>query len=117
VDALGSSATAVPGILSLRKGGRHLHLGGTGKEDAGIIGLPVDAMLFQELSFHASLGCPTTSYPGLLSMVASGALQPDRLVERTVDVGDVSAVLERMSSYQTTGFNVITSWSAAPVAV
>lgn len=117
VDALGSSATAVPGILSLRKGGRHLHLGGTGKEDAGIIGLPVDAMLFQELSFHAGMGCPTTSYPGLLSMVASGALQPDRLVERTVDVGDVSGVLDRMSTYQTTGFNVITSWSAAPAVV
>jgi alcohol dehydrogenase, propanol-preferring len=114
VDALGSSATAVPGILSLRKGGRHLFLGGTGKEDKGIIGLPVDAMLFQELSFHASLGCPTTSYPGLLSMVASGALKPERLVESTVDVGDVNGVLTRMSDFRTTGFNVITSWTAAP---
>jgi propanol-preferring alcohol dehydrogenase len=117
VDALGSSATTVPAILSLRKGGRHLHLGGTGKEDAGIIGIPVDAMLFQELSFHASMGCPTTSYPGLLSMVASGALSPERLVERSVDVGEVNDVLERMTSYQTNGFNVITSWSAAAARV
>jgi D-arabinose 1-dehydrogenase-like Zn-dependent alcohol dehydrogenase len=114
VDALGSSATAIPGLLSLRKGGRHLFLGGTGKEDKGIIGIPVDAMLFQELSFHASLGCPTTSYPGLLSMVASGALQPERLVESTVDVGDVNGVLTRMSDFRTSGFNVITSWTAAP---
>ena len=112
VDALGSSATTVPAVLSLRKGGRHLQLGGTGKEDAGIIGLPVDAMLFQELSFHASMGCPTTSYPGLLSMVASGALAPERLVERSVDVGDVNDVLQRMTTYQTIGFNVITSWAA-----
>jgi D-arabinose 1-dehydrogenase-like Zn-dependent alcohol dehydrogenase len=114
VDALGSSATAIPGLLSLRKGGRHLFLGGTGKEDKGIIGIPVDAMLFQELSFHASLGCPTTSYPGLLSMVASGALQPERLVESTVDVGGVNGVLTRMSDFRTSGFNVITSWTAAP---
>jgi propanol-preferring alcohol dehydrogenase len=117
VDALGSSATTVPAILSLRKGGRHLQLGGTGKEDAGVIGIPVDAMLFQELSFHASMGCPTTSYPGLLSMVASGALSPERLVERQVDVGDVNDVLERMTSYQTSGFNVITSWAAAAARV
>lgn len=114
VDALGSSATAVPGILSLRKGGRHLHLGGTGKEDRGIIGLPVDAMLFQELSFSASLGCPTTSYPGLLSMVASGALKPERLVQRSVDIGSVNRILTGMTDYKTTGFNVITSWAAAP---
>lgn len=113
VDALGGSATAVPGILSLRKGGRHLQLGGTGKEDSGIIGIPVDAMLFQELSFVASLGCPTTSYPGLLSMVASGALKPDRLIDRSVDIGGVNEVLTRMSDYRTSGFNVITSWSAA----
>jgi alcohol dehydrogenase, propanol-preferring len=115
VDALGSSATAVPGILSLRKGGRHLHLGGTGKEDRGVIGVPVDAMLFQELSFHASFGCPTTSYPGLLSMVASGALKPERLVADTVDIGQVNDVLDRMTEYRTSGFNVITSWSAKAV--
>jgi alcohol dehydrogenase, propanol-preferring len=116
VDALGSSATAIPGILSLRKGGRHLHLGGTGKEDKGIIGIPADAMLFQELSFLGSMGCPTTSYPGLLSMVASGALKPERLVESSVDVGDVNGILNRMSDFQTTGFNVITSWAAVPAA-
>jgi alcohol dehydrogenase, propanol-preferring len=113
VDALGGSVTAIPGILSLRKGGRHLQLGGTGKEDRGAIPLPIDAMLFQELSLHASFGCPTTSYPGLLSMVASGALKPERLVEGTIDVGHVNDVLNRMTDYQTSGFNVITSWSAA----
>ncbi len=115
VDALGSSATAVPGILSLRKGGRHLQLGGTGKEDRGVIGIPADAMLFQELSFISSLGCPTTSYPGLLSMVARGTLKPELLLEKEVDVGDVNGVLTRMTDFNTSGFNVITSWTAVPV--
>jgi alcohol dehydrogenase, propanol-preferring len=113
VDALGSSATAIPGILSLRKGGRHLQLGGTGKDDRGLIAIPADAMLFQELSYLSSFGCPTTSYPGLLSMVASKALKPQRLVESTIDVGQVNDVLNRMTDYSTSGFNVITSWTAA----
>lgn len=113
VDALGISATAVPAILSARKGGRHLQLSGTGKEDRGVIGFPVDAMLFQELSLHTSFGCPTTSYPGLLAMVARGAFRPERLVEETVDVGTVNDVLNRMTDYKTNGFNIITSWKAA----
>ena len=116
VDALGASATAVPGIMSLRKGGRHLQLGATSKEDSGLISIPVDAMVLQELSFIGSLGCPVTSYPGLLSMVASGALAPEKLVGATVDIGKVNDVLSRMTTYDTTGFNVITSWAGAAVA-
>ncbi len=115
VDALGISATAVPAILSARKGGRHLQLSGTGKEEQGVIGFPVDAMLFQELSLHTSFGCPTTSYPGLLAMVARGAFRPERLVEETVDVGSVNDVLNRMTDYKTNGFNIITSWKAAAI--
>ncbi len=111
VDALGGSATAIPGILSLRKGGRHVQLGLTGKQDKGVIGLPVDAMVMQEQSFLTASGCPTTSYPGLLSMVASGALQPRRLVERRVDISGVNDVLTRLTDYRTSGFNVITSWN------
>jgi len=92
-----------------------VQLGLTGKEEKGIIAMPVDAMLFQELSFHTSSGCPHTSYPGLLSMVASGALKPERLLEKKIDVGDVNGVLNRMTDYQTSGFNVITSWKSAMV--
>ena len=111
VDALGSSRTAVPAVFCLRKGGRHLQLGLTGKDDQGMIGLPVDAMTLQEIQFIGSLGCPTTSYPGLLSMVESSQLNPNRLVERTIAVEEVNTVLSAMTDYRTHGFNVITSWS------
>jgi propanol-preferring alcohol dehydrogenase len=117
IDALGITATTVPGILALRKGGRHVQLGLTGKDEKGIIAMPVDAMLFQELSFHTSSGCPHTSYPGLLSMVVSGALQPERLLEKKIDVGGVNDVLARMTDYKTSGFNIITSWAASSATV
>ena len=61
IDALGITATTVPGILALRKGGRHVQLGLTGKDEKGAIAMPVDAMVFQELSFHTGSGCPPTS--------------------------------------------------------
>ena len=111
VDALGSSKTTLPGIMSLRKGGRHLQLGMTGQEDKGIISLPVDMMVFQEISFIGSLGCPVSSYPGLLSLVASGRLNPKKLVSNAVGVERASDVLSSMTDYNTVGFNVINSWN------
>jgi propanol-preferring alcohol dehydrogenase len=110
VDALGSSKTVLAAISSLKKGGRHVQIGLTSAEDKGMISLPVDAMVLQEIQFVGSLGCPTTSFPGLLSMVATGKLRPKRLVGATVPVAKVSDVLNSMTSYATSGFNVITSW-------
>ncbi|MEX2527125.1 MAG: alcohol dehydrogenase catalytic domain-containing protein [Gemmatimonadota bacterium] len=110
VDCLGTSATLLPAVLSLRKGGRHLHLGLTGKEDQGMVSLPVDAMVLQELRFLGSVGCPKTSYPGLLSMVADETLKPNRLVERTAAVEEVNDILSSMSDFGTVGMHVITEW-------
>ena len=44
VDALGSAATAIPGILSLRPRGRHLRLGVSNHAEQGMINLPVDIL-------------------------------------------------------------------------
>jgi D-arabinose 1-dehydrogenase-like Zn-dependent alcohol dehydrogenase len=110
IDALGSSDTVIAAISSLRKGGRHLQIGLTTAADKGMISLPVDAMVMQEIQFIGSLGCATTSYPGLLSMVSTGKLAPKRLVGDQVPATGVNDVLESMTSFGTNGFNVITSW-------
>ncbi len=110
VDALGAAATAVPAIRSLKKGGRHLQIGLTSREDQGTIALPVDAMTLREIGFITSLGCPVTSYPGLLALVATGHVNPQRLVSRTLPVADVNDVLEAMTAFGTVGLAVITAW-------
>ena len=110
IDALGTSQTIVEAIKSLKKGGRHLQLGLTGQNDRGQIALPIDMMVFRELSVISSVGCPTTSYPGLLGLVARGKLQPSRLVDRAVSVDEVNTVLGEMTDYRTRGFNVINVW-------
>jgi len=110
VDALGSVNTALPSVLSVRKGGRHVQVGLTGQQEKGMVPVPVDAMVFQEVSFIPSFGCPVTSYPGLLSLVSAGKLDPRRLVTRTVRIEDATSVLQAITEFGTTGFTVITQW-------
>jgi len=110
VDAVGTSETTVTAIQSLAKGGRHMQVGITGAEDSGSISLPVDLMVIQELRFVGSWGCPTTGYPGMLSLVTGGKLTPNRLVEQTIPVTGVNEVLNAMTDYNTQGFVIINSW-------
>ncbi len=116
VDALGASDTAIPAILSLARAGRHVQVGMTGVQDAGNIAIPMDFVVVKEIRIAGSLGCPMTSFAGMLAMVASGKLKPTRLVEAAVGVSDVNRVLTAMTGFQTRGFHVINNWQAAGAA-
>ncbi len=113
VDALGAAETTLAGIAALRKGGRHVQLGLTGAREAGSIPLPVDVIVNKEIRFIGSVGCPTTSYPGLLSLTASGKLAPKRLVGQRISVGDVNSVLTSMTDYRSRGFSIIDNWAVS----
>ena len=108
VDALGSSETMLPGLLSLRKGGRVAQVGLTSQEDKGKITIPVDMLVNYELSIVGSLGNPHSCYPELLNLVAAGRLNPRALVSREVGLDEVDAVLHQMDDFETTGYVVIT---------
>lgn len=108
VDALGSSATLLPGLLALRKGGRVAQIGLTSQEDKGQVTIPVDIMVNKELSIVGSLGNPHSGYPELLNLVAAGRLNPTALVSRQVGLEDVDGVLHDMDGFETTGYVVIT---------
>ncbi len=110
IDAIGSEQTTLPALRSLRKGGRHIQVGLTGRQEKGVISLPVDAMVLGEITLKGSFGCSVTSYPGLLALVARGKLQPKRLVTNTVPVEKAGEVLLLMTDFATVGFNIITAW-------
>ncbi len=113
IDALGASETTIPAILSLAKAGRHVQLGLTGIRDAGKIAIPMDLVVVKEIRIAGSLGCPVTSYGGMLAMVASGKLKPARLVEGAVSISDVNRVLTAMTDFRTRGFHVLNNWQVA----
>ena len=107
VDALGAKETAIPAILSLRTRGRHLRLGASNAADAGEIPIPVDVVLFRELTIVGSFGMQASRYPEMLEMVSAGRVSPDRLVGDTVALEDASDVLATMDDYGTRGMAVI----------
>jgi alcohol dehydrogenase len=96
LDAVGSPATAAASVRCLRPRGRHVQLGLLlGAQSTPP--LPMDLVVARELSLHGSHGMPATQYPGLLSLVESGALRPDRLVGRVIGLEDAPAALAAMS--------------------
>lgn len=110
VDALGSAATALPGILSLRARGRHLRLGVSNKQEQGQINMPVDVITFRELSIIGSFGMQAARFPEMLRMVEAGKLRPELLLNETVALEDTGAVIASMSGYETLGMSVVTSF-------
>ncbi|GIM47903.1 alcohol dehydrogenase [Collibacillus ludicampi] len=110
IDALGIRETILNSVLCLRKGGRHVQIGLTTKEEGGMVGLPVDAITAMELEVVGSLGNPHSAYDGLLALIARGKLNPKSLVTREIALDDVSSVLDDMTNFKTFGFNVITEF-------
>ncbi|MDQ0191478.1 zinc-dependent alcohol dehydrogenase family protein [Alicyclobacillus cycloheptanicus] len=110
IDALGIKTTILNSVLGLRKGGRHVQIGLTAAAESGMVALPIDAMTFQEIEFMGSLGNPHSSYAGLLSLVAEGRLNPKSLVESEVELTEVNNIFDKMTRFETRGFNVITSF-------
>lgn len=108
VDALGASETVIPAIMSLRTRGRHLRLGVSNKKDDGRIGIPVDVVLFRELSIVGSFGMQAARYPEMFDLVESGRVNPGLLVGDMVGLEDTSEVLASMSTYETVAMPVIT---------
>lgn len=111
VDALGITQTCVNGINSLRKGGRHLQVGGTTKKEGGFISIPIDEMVIAEKSFITTLGMPASRFDSLLSQVALGKLQPGKMVNREIKLSEVEGIFQGMTNFATTGTFIVTDYS------
>jgi propanol-preferring alcohol dehydrogenase len=111
LDALGRAFTFHQSIQSLRKRGRHVQAGITSQEERGQVAIPVDMLTMMEWEIVGSLGNPHPKYAELLALVARQKLRPARLVTREIALGDVTGTLERMTRFETVGFEVITRFA------
>ena len=107
VDALGIATTCQNSVLSLGTRGQHVQIGLTTSEEQGMVQLPTDAMVMQEIEFIGSLGMPPTQYDEIFRMVQTGKLNPSAVVSETVRLDDVSSRLESMTDFETVGIPVI----------
>jgi propanol-preferring alcohol dehydrogenase len=110
VDALGIAQTCTDGILSLRKGGRHLQIGITTRNEAGWIKLPVDMIVYKELKIIGTLGMAPSRYGSMVPLVSQGKLHPGRMVNREISLSEVEGVFEDMTRSATTGTFVVTRY-------
>lgn len=111
IEALGHAFTFQQSIQSLRKRGRHVQVGITSQEERGQVALPADLLTLMELEVAGSLGNPHPRYAELLALVARQKLRPARLVTREIGLDEVNDTLERMTRFETVGFEVITRFT------
>ncbi|WP_314508410.1 zinc-dependent alcohol dehydrogenase family protein [uncultured Microbacterium sp.] len=97
LDAVGSPPAAVASIWSLRPRGRHVQIGLLLGDDADVA-LPMGRIIANELEIYGSHGMAARDYAGMLHLVASGALRPDRLVGEVIGLADAGAALAAMSA-------------------
>jgi alcohol dehydrogenase len=106
LDALGSAPTCRSSVLSLRKRGRHVQVGLL-LEDERDVALPMDRVIAYELELRGVHGMAVGRYDALLRLVASGAVDPARLIGRTIGLEDAGAELAAMGSFAQRGVTVI----------
>jgi alcohol dehydrogenase len=97
IDALGSRETAAASVLSLRRRGRHVQVGLLLGEDSAPA-LPMGRVIGWELEIYGSHGMAAHEYPAMLARIASGELDPSRLVGRTIPLDDAPAALAALSA-------------------
>ncbi len=95
LDAIGDPAVAAASISCLRPRGRHVQVGLLVGGDAPTP-LPMDLVVARELSVLGSHGMPAVDYPAMLELVASGALDPERLVARRIGLDQAGAAIAAM---------------------
>lgn len=106
VDAVGSEETCADAIHSLRRRGRHVQIGLLPPVD-GHPRVTMARVIGWELDLLGSHGMAAVDYPGMLALIESGALQPQRLVERTIGLDEAAALLPVFDQASVAGMTII----------
>ena len=107
IDALGSVATSLGSIASLRKRGRHVQVGLMLAESAAPP-IPMNTVMARELELIGSHGMAAAEYPAMLAEILAGSLRPGRLVGAAIGLDHAPAALAAMGRPATTaGVTVI----------
>lgn len=110
VDALGISITCQAAVNSLRKRGRLLQVGLTSKEEKGMIALPIDSIVLQELSIVGSANMPVSRYPDMMRMVERGVLNPGSMITNRVGLAEAGNIISSMGEFKGSGISVLNRW-------
>ncbi len=88
LDALGSTTTLLNSIQSLRRRGRHVQVGLLAGLDAAPA-VPMELVISSELQLLGSHGMSAWAYPAMMTEIADGLLDPQRLIRGVIGLDDV----------------------------
>jgi alcohol dehydrogenase len=60
-----------------------------------------------ELDVLGSHGMAAADYPGMVTLIEQGSLQPQRLVERTVGLDEAAAMLPDLDRWKVAGMTIV----------
>jgi alcohol dehydrogenase len=109
IDALGHPATCFNSISNLRKQGKHVQVG-LMMADQSTPPVPMDKVIAHELEILGSHGMQAHRYGAMMTMIQSGALRPDQLVGRKINLGQSIDALMNMDRFEGAGVTVITEF-------
>lgn len=106
VDAVGSERTCAQAILSLRRRGRHVQVGLLPPVD-GHPRVPMARVIGWELELLGSHGMAAVDYPSMMALIEKGALEPQRLIERTIGLHEAAALLPGFDQATVAGITIV----------
>jgi alcohol dehydrogenase len=106
IDAVGSELTCANALLSLRRHGRHVQIGLLPPVD-GHPRVPMARVIAWELEVFGSHGMAAADYPGMLALIESGALEPQKLIERVIGLDEAARLLPRFDTANVAGMTMI----------
>ena len=106
IDAVGSEQTCADAILSLRRRGRHVQIGLLPPVE-GHPRVQMARVIAWELDVYGSHGMAAADYPGMLALIESGALQPQKLIERVIGLEEAGEMLPRLDTANVAGMTMI----------
>lgn len=112
IDAAGFKATCEDAIHCTRRGGRMVQVGLPIGGQNPIV--PMGMVAGKELEIVGSHGCDARDMPKILSLVASGKLDPKQLIEREVSLEQGAKALMEMDNGSPIGMVMITQFTDAP---
>ena len=106
LDAFGSGQTSGNSLRCLRKRGRHVQVGLLAGDQAQPR-LPMELVIARELEIYGSHGLAAVDYAPLLALVASGKLDPRRLVRRIIPLAEAPLALAELGDFNHAGITMI----------
>ena len=106
IDAIGRPVTCENSVRCLRPQGRHVQAGLLAGDDA-TPPLPMDVVVGRELEILGTHGMAAHRFAPLLTMITDGRLAPEKLIRRSISLGDVPGALMGMDEGHPPGMTVM----------